>query len=285
MKTLDTLVDDIYHKLEPLCEDQPLDLTDEDIEIFGEALKKVVKEWAHPTPRNSEFSLRMSNIGRPARQLWFDKRERIESKPNPATFIKFLYGHILEELVLVLARLSGHTVEDEQKEVKVNGITGHMDCRIDGEVVDVKTASSLAFRKFKYGTLAEDDSFGYLAQLAGYEAAEGTNNGGFLVINKESGELTMFVPEDLDKPNISTKINALKEAIDSDKMPVPCWPEIPEGTKGNMKIHKNCSYCPYKHKCFADSNGGNGLRAFKYSKGIVYFSKIVSEPKVEEVIA
>ena len=188
MKSLDTLVEDIYHKLEPLCEGKPLDLTDKEIDEFGEALKTVIKQWAHPEERNANFSLRMSNIGKPARQLWFDKREKIDSKPTPPTMIKFLYGHILEELVLVLARLSGHVVTDEQKSVQVEGITGHMDCKIDGEVVDVKTASSFAFRKFKYGSLPEDDSFGYLPQLAGYEAAEGTNKGGFLAINKESGE-------------------------------------------------------------------------------------------------
>ena len=30
--------------------------------------------------------------------------------------------------------------------------------------------------------------------------------GGFLVLNKESGELTLFKPEELDKPNIKEKI-------------------------------------------------------------------------------
>jgi hypothetical protein len=40
-----------------------------------------------------------------------------------------------------------------------------MDCIIDGEVVDVKTASGYGFRKFKDGTLPEEDTFGYMAQL------------------------------------------------------------------------------------------------------------------------
>ena len=52
-----------------------------------------------------------------------------------------------------------------------------MDCKIDGEVVDVKSASAMSFKKFKNGTLYEDDPFGYIAQLAGYEHNEGTNNG------------------------------------------------------------------------------------------------------------
>jgi hypothetical protein len=46
------------------------------------------------------------------------------------------------------------------------------------KIIDIKTASNFAFNKFKKGTLADDDPFGYLAQLSGYEEAEGTSNGG-----------------------------------------------------------------------------------------------------------
>ena len=105
-----------------------------------------------------------------------------------------------------MTELAGHKVTDEQKEVKVGGILGHMDCKIDGEVVDIKSASGYAFQKFKNGTLAEDDVFGYMAQLAGYEQAEKSTGGGFLAINKENGELALFKPEELDKPNITAKI-------------------------------------------------------------------------------
>ena len=36
-----------------------------------------------------------------------------------------------------------------------------------------------------------------MAQLAGYEEAEGTDQGGFLAINKETGELWFFRPMSL----------------------------------------------------------------------------------------
>ena len=49
-----------------------------------------------------------------------------------------MYGHILEQMVLFFVKLSGHEVTHEQKSVKVSGISGHMDCVIDGEVIDVK---------------------------------------------------------------------------------------------------------------------------------------------------
>ena len=165
------------------------------IDQFGEDMKEVLRHWSNPRPRDKE-TLRMSNIGRPNRQLWFDMKTEAQAQPMPpATFIKFLYGHMLEEVILLLVKLAGHKVSDEQKEVKVKGVQGHMDCVIDGEVIDIKPASGFAFKKFRDGTLREDDTFGYLAQLAGYEAGHGTSGGGFLAINKESGELSLYLPE------------------------------------------------------------------------------------------
>jgi len=184
----------------------------------------------------------------------------------------------------MLVRMAGHEVTDEQKEVTVDGIVGHMDCKINGEVVDVKTASRFAFNKFKEGRLAQDDPFGYLGQLAGYEAAEGTENGGFLVLNKESGELCMYVPDDLDKPNIRSSIGILLPALELDTPPALCYTPIPDGKKGNMKLPKGCNWCKYKFKCYADSNDGKGLRTFKYSNGRTYLTEVVVEPKVEELL-
>jgi hypothetical protein len=283
-KTLDTLVQDIYNKISVLGKGEHIDLDKDTIDQFGESMKEILYNWSHPEPRGNE-KLRMSNIGRKSRQLWFDTRaEDTQSENIPAhVFIKFLYGHLLEEIVLFLIRLSGHTVTNEQKEVKVNGIKGHMDCVIDGEVVDIKTASSYAFKKFKDGTLAEQDTFGYLAQLAGYEAAEGTNNGGFLALNKESGELTLYRPDEFDKPNIKKRITDIKKIVKLDTPPELCYNPIPEGKSGNMKLPRECTYCRHKFECHKDSNSGQGLRVFKYSDGLRYFTQVPSEPKVIEV--
>jgi hypothetical protein len=284
MKSLQNIVEDIYENIRPLCEGDSIDLTEEQIDKFGDDMKEVLRGWANPTRRDSSFILRMSNLGKPARQLWFDKQSETSSSVAPSTMIKFLYGHILEELVLMLARLSGHDVTDEQKEVNVSGVSGHMDCKIDGEVVDIKSASSFAFKKFKYGTLPDDDPFGYIAQLSGYEAAEGTNQGGFLTINKETGELAFYCPDDFDKINASERISYLGEVLASDEPPEKCYEDVPEGAKGNMKLSRGCSYCPHKFLCHADANDGEGLRAFRYAKGITYFTKVEKAPNVEEVL-
>ena len=282
-KKLNTLVEDIYKKLSALGEGKSLNLSDEVIDQFGEDMKEVLKHWSTPSPRSKE-TLRMSNIGRPNRQLWFDMKTEKEAQPiAPATFIKFLYGHMLEEVVLLLVRLAGHTVSDEQKEVKVKGVHGHMDCVIDGEVIDIKTASGFAFKKFRDGTLAEQDTFGYMSQLAGYEEAMGTEGGGFLALNKETGELALFRPEELDKPNIRTKISRVKKALKSSQPPQKCYDPVPDGVSGNMKLPRECFYCRHKYECHQDTNDGKGLRIFQYAKGLAYFTTVVKEPKVKEL--
>ena len=282
---LNTLVPDIYSHLEKLSDGTPLPLTEEEIDKTLVGMREALVSWATPRERDTNFTVRMSNVGKPSRQLWYEKRDpKGRGGIDGATQIKFLYGHLLEEVVLMLVRMAGHKVTDEQKEVTVEGIVGHMDCKINGEVVDVKTASRFAFNKFKEGRLAQDDPFGYLGQLAGYEAAEGTDNGGFLVLNKESGELCMYVPDDLDKPNIKASISKLLPALELGTPPELCYTPIPDGKKGNMKLAKGCNWCKYKYECYKDSNDGEGLRTFKYSNGLTHLTEVVVEPKVEELL-
>jgi hypothetical protein len=284
-KPLNTIVPDIYGLLENLSNGEPLPITEEALDATMASMKEAILHWATPRPRDTDFTVRMSNVGKPSRQMWFEKRDpNGRGSVDGATQIKFLYGHILEEIVLMLVRMAQHNVTDEQKEVTVNGIVGHMDCKINGQVVDVKSASKFAFNKFVKGTLADDDPFGYLGQLAGYEKAEGTDKGGFLVINKESGELCMYVPDDLDKPNIDTKIHTLLNELKLDTPPELCYTPTPDGKKGNMQLPKGCTWCKYKYECHKDANDGAGLRTFKYSTGYKYLTHVEAEPKVDEIL-
>lgn len=284
-KPLNTIVPDIYGLLENLSNGEPLPITEEALDATMASMKEAILHWATPRPRDTDFTVRMSNVGKPSRQMWFEKRDpKGRGSVDGATQIKFLYGHILEEIVLMLVRMAEHNVTDEQKEVTVNGIVGHMDCKINGQVVDVKSASKFAFNKFVKGTLADDDPFGYLGQLAGYEKAEGTGGGGFLVINKESGELCMYVPDDLDKPNIDTKIHTLLNELKLDTPPELCYTPTPDGKKGNMQLPKGCTWCKYKYECHKDANDGAGLRTFKYSTGYKYLTHVEAEPKVDEIL-
>ena len=281
-KNLSTLIDDIYQTITDITNGDK-QIPDDLIDDLGKKIAATIKTWATPQHHN-KFKLRMSNVGRPARQLYYSQKDTRPITHHPSTQIKFLYGHILEDLLIFLTKLSGHKVTDEQKEVNVKGVIGHMDCKIDGEVIDIKTASKFGFQKFKYGTLREDDPFGYISQLAGYERAEGTENGGFLAMNKESGELALYQPEELDKPNVQSLISKiLKVLLSFNKPPEKCYQPIPSGTKGNMKLPVGCVYCPHKIECNKDTNDGKGLRLFKYARGIEYLTTVVVPPKVEEI--
>jgi hypothetical protein len=228
----------------------------------------------------------MSNIGKGARQLWYGKNiqeDRGEELSGP-TLIKFLVGDIIESVLLFLAAKAGHSVTHRQAEVAIEGIKGHIDADIDGVTVDVKSASTYSFKKFSNGSLAEDDPFGYIEQIAGYSEARGTD-GAFLAMDKQNGTLAYlpFSREELSRTvNIRERIEYLKTAIESEVEPERCYPDEKMGESGNRKLGTNCSYCPFKRHCWRDSNGGIGLRTFMYSSGPVFLTQVKSEPKVYE---
>ena len=227
----------------------------------------------------------MSNIGKGARQLWYDKRYGRDEVLPPATIFKFIYGDLIESLLLFLARVSGHSVTSRQAEVVVDGIKGHIDADIDGVTVDAKSASTHSFRKFANGTLAEDDPFGYVEQLAGYCEARDTD-GAFLAADKQNGHIAYLrLPREELKAHVDVKsrIEYIKQAVDGEVAPDRCYPDEEDGKSGNRKLGVNCSYCSHKHRCWSDANGGIGLRTFAYSSGPVFLTKVAREPNVKEI--
>ena len=276
---IDNLIEDIYKRLET-----PQEVSEENIDIFCDNLKALLKDRLSEGERSP--SLRMSSIGKCSRQVYYDLTEEEEGEQLlPHTRLKFLYGDLIEELVLFLAREAGHKVTDPQKTVELDGVVGHIDAIIDGHLVDVKSASKFAFKKFKEGTLAEDDPFGYDLQLSGYSAALGDIDGAFLAMNKESGELALLKrSSDYMKMNFPhKKIENHKQNLQSDSPPDRPYEPVPDGKSGNMKLGVNCSYCSRKQVCWSDSNDGNGLRKFVYSYGPVFLTDVVRTPKVPEV--
>ena len=285
MKTVDTLVSDIYELVSTKDVSASVDI-DECIDQFGERMKDLMRQQ-FKEQRDDSRKLRMSNIGRKDRFLWnvYNEVETTEDI-QPHTYVKFLYGHVIEELLLFLARAAGHTVTDEQKKCKVNGITGSMDCKIDGIVTDVKSASSYGFKKFQDGTLAHDDPFGYVAQIKGYAASEGQSEFGWLAMDKANGHLTYLLYDENDKEtpvydiisyDVEEHIERLKEIVKQETPPDVCYESVPEGKSGNKKLSVGCSYCQYKKSCWPN------VRGFLYSSGPRYLTEVKHEPKVKEI--
>ncbi len=79
-------------------------------------------------------------------------------------------------------------------------------------------------------------------------------------------------------------MSELKEIVQSDEIPARCYEDIPHGTSGNHVLQNGCVFCHYKDRCWSHSNDGAGLRVFDYSNGHKYFTKVLKEPNVAEVI-
>lgn len=208
--------------------------------------------------------------------------DRAEPLSKSARF-KFLFGDILEELLLFLAQEAGHSVEGQQTTLSINGVKGHRDAVIDGRVVDVKSASTQSFKKFETNNLRGNDSFGYLDQLGSYHFASKDEDivkekdvMSFLVVDKTLGNICLdtYPAPDLD---YNKKVDQLKEVVSLKEAPKQQYIPQPEGKSGNMKLGTECSYCQFKYECWPE------VRTFLYSNKPVYLTKVEREPKVPEV--
>jgi hypothetical protein len=258
---------------------------DAEIDAFGEAMKDLMRKEFTPQERDPR-KLRLSAIGKNDRQIWYTANEYEREELQPHTYIKFMYGNLIDEMILFLARVAGHKVEDQQKLCMVEGVKGSMDARIDGRLIDVKSASTYGFKKFKEGTLAFDDPFGYIAQLKAYAHSEGDTKYGWIAIDKQNGHLCYLEYDEEDKEaevydainyDISERVRYLKKLIEQPEPPALCHEPVEDGKSGNKKLTTQCSYCDFKHHCFPT------LRGFAYSTGVRFLTEVPNEPKVPEL--
>lgn len=282
-KGIDTLIEDVYSVLTDGY--TKTDDNEKVISAFGDGLKELLR--SRLTPRGpSNGLLRLSGIGKPARQLWYDSRGYDREALSGDKLLKFLYGDIIEEILLTLAKLSGHSVTHEQQTVKVAGITGHMDAVIDGHVVDVKSASPFAFKKFERATLAVDDPFGYMQQISAYtEAVPESKGSAFWAMNKVDGNLTLYQPSAEMLPDTTERVAYLQEMLKEDSPPERCYETEVDFKTGNEKLPIGCIFCDFKKECWKDSNKGEGLKGYKYAAMPfpLYLTKIVKAPRVDEI--
>ena len=284
MKNVYNLVPDIYKLVSTKNVPEGVDL-EAAIESFGENVKDLMRKEF--TGTRDGRKLRMSNIGRNDRYLWnVVNNSEVAEDMTPNTYVKFLYGHLIEEMLLFLAKAAGHKVSDEQKKCEIGGIKGSMDCKIDGIVTDVKSTSVFGFKKFKEGTLAYDDPFGYVGQIKAYAHSEGETKFGWLAMDKQNGHLTylLYDSEDTQAPvhslisyDIEEHIERIKKLVEQPSPPDVCYNTIADGKSGNQKLAVGCSYCQYKSLCWPS------LRAFLYSTGPRYLTEVANEPKVAEI--
>jgi hypothetical protein len=281
--SIDTLVEDIHRMVEGGTGTTSVAFGVNSAKAFDDAMKS-----ASTVRERKPNSLYFSEVGESCmRRLWYKvNMPGIGEKLAAATRIKFLYGHLLEEVVLQLARSAGHCVEDEQREVEYdvgNGyrIRGRIDAVVDGVVVDVKSVTKYSEQKFENGLV--DDPFNYKGQLGGYSVALKNDKSGFLTIQKEMGHIKWW-PQGSMRPDAFQEIceNAVHAVTGT--IPMMWVPPKPQSaTSKNLKLDTKCSYCEYKQECWSHANDGAGLRTFIYSSGPVFLVDVVDVPKVVEV--
>lgn len=281
MKTIDTLVEDIYS----LFTSSDTKISEEGVEKFASSLATKIKQKLELN-RGTPY-LRFSNIGSDCdRKLHYsiNSPEQGEKLP-PEVHLKFLFGDILEELLLFLAREAGHRVEGEQGTMSFEGLSGSRDAVIDGVLVDVKSASTYSFRKFANQELEGNDPFGYTKQLGLYlEASQedplvtNKDTAYFFVIDKTLGHLCLSPLK--RKPNFNWSWFVKKQRAmveEKDTLPKRAFFPEPEGKSGNEALGLQCSYCQFKETCWP------GMRTFLYSTGPKFLTKVVKTPLVPEV--
>jgi len=206
-----------------------------------------------------DFTLRMSNIGRPTCQLWYDKNKPEAALPLPTTFVmNMMLGDIVEAVFKGLLKEAGVKYEDTDKvslSVGDDNISGSYDLIIDGAVDDIKSASDWSYRnKFEsYDTLASGDGFGYVAQLAGYAKAAGKKAGGWWVVNKANGQFKYVPATGL---NVEDEVDKIKKTVNKVKENKfeRCFQPVPEKFRGketgNTILNNGCKFCSYRFSCW-----------------------------------
>lgn len=275
MPELRNLPDDIYNLFDPSVDHE---VNEKNVEWAGEQLKELLRVRLRERQGNNPF--RMSGLGKPDRQFWYQAKNADAEAMAGKTYFKFLYGDVIELLILFLAREAGHTVERTQEEIEVDGVKGHIDAIIDGTVVDLKSASPFGFQKFKKNTVLEDDPFGYVQQLSAYASVlTPGQDAAWVAFDKVGGDicitpLSNSVIQDFD---VAARIAHLRDVVASDEPPERCYEDEPDGKSGNRKLGTACSYCAYKKECWP------GLRTFLYSGKPRFLTNVARVPDVPEV--
>lgn len=279
MKNINTLIADVQYALTQNGRTLADNLSEG---IVGEVKPRIHAAF---TERDARPALRLSQMGSKCpRSLWASIHSPDVQEPLPPNArLKYTYGHLIEALLIALAKACGHEVTGEGDELYVDGIRGHRDCVIDGCIVDVKSTSSMGFQKFKSGSIAENDPFGYLDQLDGYLVGSANDDlvrvkdrAYLWACDKTLGHICLYEHR-IRHDHIRRRIQNYKDIV-SLETPPPCTCEtVPDGKSGNIRLGVTASYNPYKHFCFPR------LRTFLYASGPVYLTTVKRMPDVPEV--
>lgn len=248
------------------------------MKLAGSSIEKAIRRTLSEEP-NRPFSFRLSSIGRPLCQL---QKEKLGEKGLPNTYsfpIKMLYGAIVESLLMFVLREAGLNVEEEQGNVKlpiqVNTwasdkvceehtleIPGTFDLIIDGKVWDIKSCSPFVFENYavNYEYFKQHDNLGYIPQLYGYAAARNIPAGGWIFVNKATGEIKFLECPDYQKNEKKEALGLIQknsEALFNSVEFKRCFTAKNEFFRrtptGNMVLAPPCTFCRFRNTCWPEA--------------------------------
>ena len=233
----------------------------ETIKQIGEDVMAAAKRQFGGGNKRDGFTLRMSNVGRPTCQLWYQKNKPEVAVPPPTTFVmNMMIGDIVEAVFKGILTEAGVSYEDTDKvslDLGDDSVSGSYDLIIDGAVDDIKSASDWSYRnKFEsYDSLASGDGFGYVAQLAGYAKASGKKAGGWWVVNKANGQFKYVPATGLDIDKEVSQIKDTVQTVKENKFE-RCFEPVPETFRGkptgNKVLNNGCKFCSYRYDCWTN---------------------------------
>ena len=172
------------------------ELSPETIAFFGaEAASSITRQFSNERA-HEKWRPRMSGLGKPLCQQQLERDGiAVKKKMDYNSVNRFLFGDLLETLMYIEMKEAGINVEAYQEKVSITvagiKVNGTLDVIIDGKVWDIKTSSPYAYmNKFSnYNKVKDNDPFGYVLQGYLYAAAVDKPFGGWIVMNKSSGEV------------------------------------------------------------------------------------------------
>ena len=242
-KNINTVIPDIYNVMK--SKEYSGDLSTIAMQA-GREVEEAIKNAFEPYEQKT--NLRMSGIGRCERAQWYAVKGYTPEELDGSVYLTFLQGHVLEAVIVALVKLAGHRIEDQQKKHTVEGINGSQDCTIDGELVDIKTASAWSWDNKFTPTGIADDGFGYIKQLSAYGKNDNREHGYFLALNKNKSTLKLCKQE-LEQ-DVDTFIVDLKDKMESDTPPMRLAKATTLTKQGEEKLCMTCAFCNFKNDCY-----------------------------------